>query len=63
MAPKTASTDDASSADGESKPLSRHERRHGARAKPVPEPTIQIPKVWSTDPICIWEEEVVVVPL
>eukprot|EP00903_Cladosiphon_okamuranus_P006388 g6253.t1 len=38
MAPKTAT--DA----GPSRPLSRHERRHGTKQRAVPEPTIQVPK-------------------
>ncbi|CAN0203704.1 unnamed protein product, partial [Ectocarpus fasciculatus] len=29
---------------GEPRRLSRHERRHGSKAKPPPEPTVQIPK-------------------
>ncbi|CAM9793218.1 unnamed protein product, partial [Ectocarpus sp. 4 AP-2014] len=30
--------------DGEPRRLSRHERRHGSKSKPPPEPTVQIPK-------------------
>lgn len=40
MAPKTVT--DA----GPSRPLSRHERRHGTKQREAPEPTIQVPKVY-----------------